>query len=34
MTHAGCPCTREGRVRLARFIVEDGWPVRSAAERH
>ncbi|CAQ02998.1 IS481 family transposase [Clavibacter sepedonicus] len=33
MTHANAPFTPVGRVRLARLIVEDGWPVRRAAER-
>lgn len=33
MTHANAPFTPEGRTRLARLIVEDGWPVRRAAER-
>ncbi|UUK65221.1 IS481 family transposase [Clavibacter sepedonicus] len=33
MTHANAPFTPAGRVRLARLIIEDGWPVRRAAER-
>ncbi len=33
MTHANAPFTPEGRTRLARLIVIDGWPVRRAAER-
>ena len=33
MTHANAPLTPTGRLRLARVIVEDGWPVRRAAER-
>ena len=33
MTHANAPLTPTGRLRLARLIVEDGWPVRRAAER-
>lgn len=33
MTHANAPFTPEGRLRLARLIVDDGWPVRRAAER-
>ena len=33
MTHANAPLTPEGRRRLAVLIVEDGWPVRRAAER-
>ncbi len=33
MTHADAPFTPAGRVRLARLIVEDGWPILRAAER-
>ena len=33
MTHANAPLTPSGRERLARLIVEDGWPLRRAAER-
>ncbi|MCV2396545.1 IS481 family transposase, partial [Actinotalea sp. M2MS4P-6] len=33
MTHANAPLTPTGRLRLARVIVEEGWPVRRAAER-
>ncbi|MGJ1597657.1 IS481 family transposase [Clavibacter sepedonicus] len=33
MTHANAPFTPAGRLRLARLIIEDGWPVRRAAER-
>ena len=33
MTHANAPLTPIGRLRLARLIVDDGWPVRRAAER-
>lgn len=33
MTHANAPLTPEGRLRLARLIVEQGWSVRRAAER-
>ena len=33
MTHANAPLTPEGRRRLAVLIVEEGWPVRRAAER-
>ncbi|WP_344330272.1 IS481 family transposase [Aeromicrobium halocynthiae] len=33
MTHANAPLTPEGRRRLAVLIVEQGWPVRRAAER-
>ena len=33
MTHANAPMTPTGRLRLAKVIVDDGWPVRRAAER-
>ncbi|KIC55924.1 transposase [Microbacterium hominis] len=33
VTHANAPLTPEGRRRLASLIVDDGWPVRRAAER-
>ncbi len=33
MTHANAPLTPVGRERLARLIVDDGWPVARAAER-
>ena len=33
MSHRNAPLTETGRLRLARCIVEDGWPVRRAAER-
>lgn len=33
MTHANAPFTPEGRARLARLIVDQGWSVRRAAER-
>jgi len=33
VTHANAPLTAVGRVRLARLIVDDGWPVARAAER-
>lgn len=33
MTHANALLTPEGRRRLARLVVEDGWPVRRVAER-
>ena len=33
MTHANAPLAPEGRRRLARLVVEEGWPVRRAAER-
>lgn len=33
MTHANAPFAPEGRLRLARLIVERGWSARRAAER-
>ncbi len=33
MAHANAPLTPTGRLRLARCVVEDGWPLRRAAER-
>ena len=33
MTHPNAPLTPEGRRRLAVLVVEEGWPVRRAAER-
>lgn len=33
MTHANAPLTPVGRLRLAKLIVDRGWPVRRAAER-
>ena len=33
MTHANAPLTPLGRERLAKLIVDKGWPVRRAAER-
>ena len=33
MPHANAPLSELGRLRLARCVVEDGWPVRRAAER-
>jgi transposase InsO family protein len=33
VTHANAPLTELGRLRLARCVVEDGWPLRRAAER-
>ncbi|TQO19925.1 transposase IS481 family protein [Rhodoglobus vestalii] len=33
MTHANAPFAPEGRLRLARLIVEGGWSARRAAER-
>jgi transposase InsO family protein len=31
--HANAPLTELGRLRLARCVVEEGWPLRRAAER-
>lgn len=33
MSHANAPLTPEGRRRLASAVVDEGWPVRRAAER-
>jgi transposase-like protein len=33
MAHRNAPRTPTGRLRLARCVVEDGWPLRRAAER-
>ena len=33
MPHRNAPLTETGRLRLAMCIVEDGWPIRRAAER-
>ncbi|WP_189719285.1 helix-turn-helix domain-containing protein, partial [Streptomyces chryseus] len=33
MPHRNAPLTETGRPRLARCVVEDGWPPRRAAER-
>src|SRR6201991_647335 len=33
LVHRNAPLTETGRLRLARCVVEDGWPVRRAAER-
>jgi hypothetical protein len=33
MPHRYAPLTETGRLRLARCVVEDGWPLRRAAER-
>jgi len=33
MTHANAPFAPEGRLRLARLIIEQGWSARRAAER-
>lgn len=34
MSHANAPLTPSGRLRLARCIVEDRWPLRRAADRY
>lgn len=33
MSHRNAPLSDTGRLRLARCVVEDGWPLRRAAER-
>jgi len=33
VSHRNAPLSETGRLRLARCIVEDGWPLRRAAER-
>ncbi|MFI5490605.1 IS481 family transposase, partial [Micromonospora echinaurantiaca] len=33
MPHANAPLTERGRLRLASCVVDDGWPLRRAAER-
>src|SRR6185436_12700016 len=33
MPHANAPLSETGRLRLARCVVDDGWPLRRAAER-
>lgn len=33
MPHANAPLTELGRLRLARCVVDDEWPLRRAAER-
>ena len=33
MVHRNAPLTETGRLRLARCIVEDRWPIARAAER-
>jgi transposase InsO family protein len=33
MVHRNAPLSETGRLRLARCVVEDGWPLRRAAER-
>ncbi len=33
MSHGNAPLTPTGRLRLARCVAEEGWPLRRAAER-
>jgi transposase InsO family protein len=33
MTHPNAPLSETGRLRLARCVVDDRWPLRRAAER-
>ncbi|WP_328290184.1 helix-turn-helix domain-containing protein [Nocardia aurantiaca] len=33
MSHRNAPLSELGRLRLARCVVDDGWPLRRAAER-
>ena len=33
MVHGNAPLSELGRLRLARCVVEDGWPIARAAER-
>lgn len=33
MPHRNAPLSETGRLRLARCVVEDGWPLRRAADR-
>ncbi|WP_406134554.1 IS481 family transposase [Streptomyces sp. NBC_01089] len=33
MVHRNAPLTETGRLRVARCVVEDGWPLRRAGER-
>ena len=33
MVHGNAPLSETGRLRLARCVVDDGWPLRRAAER-
>ena len=33
MSHRNSPLTETGRLRLAKCVVEDGWPLRRAADR-
>ena len=34
MSHANAALTPRARLRLARLVVEQGWPVARAAERY
>lgn len=34
MSHRNAPLSETGRLRLARCVVEEGWPLRRAAERY
>ena len=34
MSHANAALTPRDRLRLARLVVDDGWPVSRAAERY
>ncbi|KAA9160768.1 IS481 family transposase, partial [Amycolatopsis acidicola] len=33
MSHRNAPLSPTGRLRLARCVVDDEWPLRRAAER-
>ncbi len=33
MPHRNAPLSETGRLRLARCVVDEGWPLRRAAER-
>src|SRR3954470_20743883 len=33
MPHRNAPLSETGRLRLARCVIDDGWPLRRAAER-
>ena len=33
VVHRNAPLTETGRLRLARCVIDDGWPLRRAAER-
>jgi hypothetical protein len=33
MVHRNAPLSETGRLRLARCVVDEGWPLRRAAER-